>query len=156
MVIIMESSYNHAISAGIVGGIVLAVLAFINLALQIVMGSFSGVIVDSCCYWLLSLLVMLGVGALAVMFARHRLHSILDAVVVSLLAGGVAGAIDGVVRVFVDMLRPTFSGSLWGFVGREATTLICAPVTIVAYIVIVAILAAVGGALYGALVARIP
>jgi hypothetical protein len=156
MVKFTESTYNHAIKAGIIGGIVLAALAFINLAFQIVVGIFSGLSGGSCCYWLLSLLVMLGVGALTVMFARHRLHSVLDAVVASLLAGAVAGAIDGVVRIIVDMIRPGFTGSIWGFVHGEVTTIICAPVTIIAYIVLVAIIAAIGGALYGSLIARIP
>ena len=156
MVMILESTHNHAITAGIIGGIVLAALAFISLVFQIVMGMFSGVFSGLCCFWLLELIVMLGVGALTVSFARHRIHNILDAVVTSLLAGAVAGAIDGVMQVIVAMIRPGFSGSIFGFVGREVTTIICAPVTIIAYIVFVAIIAAIGGALYGALVAKLP
>lgn len=156
MVMIMESSYNHAISAGIIGGIVLAVLAFIGLGLQVVSSIFSGIFTGACCLGLLSLLVMLGVGALAVMFAGHRLHNILDAVVVSLLAGAVAGAIDGVVQVIINVIKPGLSGSIGGFFGGEFRALVCAPGIIIIYIVIVAIIAAIGGALYGALVARIP
>jgi hypothetical protein len=150
----MGLKYNRAITAGIIGGVVLAVLAIVALAFQVVLGRFSGLPGGSCCFWLLSLLVMLGVGAFAVYYARPGLYKILDAAVVSLVAGAVAGAIDGVVQVVVSMLSPGYFGSITGLVGYEVRAVICAPVTIICYMIVVAIVAAIGGLVYAALIAK--
>lgn len=151
----MIYKYNQAIIAGIIGGAVLFVLAILGGLFGFALSGFSFVASGfNCLFGLLSILTMAGTGALAVIFARHSIHDVVDAVLVSLVAGAVAGAIDGVAQVIIELLRP--GGSILGFLGKELTTLVCAPVTIIVWIIIVAIVAAIGGAIYAVFVARIP
>lgn len=135
---------DHAIRAGVIGGIVLAALAlpgtlFMFCGLNLVLG-------------LLSLLAAAGTGALAARFAHKHISGMTEAIVLSGMAGAIAGAIDGILHVVLSLIRPGFNSSIFGFFGSELSALACAPAVIILYIAIIAIIAVIGGVSYAAIV----
>ncbi len=140
----MMDRLDHAIRAGVIGGIILAALAILGTlftfcGLNIVLG-------------LLAILTAAGTGALAARFARRHIGGMTEKVVLSGMAGAIAGAIDGILHVILSLIRPGFSSySIFGFLGNEVSALICAPVLIILYIVVIGIIAVIGGAIYAAI-----
>ncbi len=155
----MEAKYNAAIKAGVIGGVLLAICAIISL----IIGLFPAL---SClaglCLFILVIVIALGTGALAVMYATGTITKLVDAIVVSAVAGAVAGVIYAVVQVVIAFIQPflnigeysytsdigsILAGNAIGSAAGGMFTCICAPVTVV----IVIILAIIGGAIYGLL-----
>lgn len=159
----MEAKYNEAIKAGIIGGVLLAVCAVLRLILSVI-GMPVLSTVCGCLIWLLVIIIAAGTGALAVKYAEKLLAKLTDAIVVSAVAGAVAGLIYAVVQVVIGFVEPllnigAYSDVTSGLAGGVAgsaflgmLTCLCAPV----YLIIVIILAVIGGALYGALKLKLP
>jgi hypothetical protein len=162
----MEEKYNHAIKAGVIGGILFIILSIIDMAVTL-SGIMELQIGLGCLLFLLAILVAAGTGALAVRYARPALHTLTDAVVIAAVAGLVAGVIYAVMRMITSMVTaavarvevenimrswgvPASYGN-YGVVQGWAGQCCCAPFA-VALVVIVAV---IGGALYAALVAKI-
>ena len=120
IVVRMMDRFDHAIRAGIIGGIVLVVLSFLGTiftfcGLNIVLG-------------LLAIITAAGTGALAARFAHRHIGGLTEAIVLSGMAGGIAGAIDGILQVVLSLIRPGFNScSIFGFLGNEVSALVCAP-----------------------------
>ncbi len=160
----MQAKYIAAISAGIVGGVLLAVYAIVAFVLELVNWSMSvpgvGTAAGACgCLTIPAILVIaLAAGVLAVMWAKG-LEKLADAAIIAALAGALAGLIYGVVMVVIAFLRPVIEfgtavdtsdlagglalGSLFGGASGVGTCC-CAPV----WLLIIAIVAAIGGAVY--------
>jgi hypothetical protein len=160
----MQSRYIAALTAGIVGGVLLAGYLAVSFILELIawnawvpgIGAASG----ACgCLTLPAILVIsLATGAMAVMRAKD-LTKLTDAAIVSALSGALAGLIYGVVNVIIAFLRPVIEfgtsvdssdivgsiavGSLFGGAGGVGTCL-CAPI----WLIIIAVVAAIGGAIY--------
>jgi hypothetical protein len=163
----MQSKYIAAITAGIVGGILLAAYAIIGFVLELAAWNMSipgvGAASGACgCLLIPAILVIaLATGVLAVMWAKG-LEKLADAAIIAALAGALAGLIYGVIAVIIAFLRPVIEfgtsvdssdlvgglalGSLFG-AGGGVLACVCAPVWLVA----VAIVAAIGGAIYASL-----
>jgi hypothetical protein len=163
----MQSKHIAALTAGIVGGILLAAYAIVGFVLELAawnawvpgINTVSG----ACgCLAIPAILVLaLATGVLAVMWAKG-LEKLADAAIVAALAGTLAGLIYGVVNVAIAFLRPVIEfgtavdstdivggvalGSLFG-AGGGVLACICAPV----WLIFVAIVAAIGGAIYASL-----
>ncbi len=163
----MQSRYIAALTAGIVGGVLLAGYLVIGFILELGawfawvpgIGTASG----ACgCLTLPAVLVLaLATGALAVMWAKG-LDKLSDAAMIAALAGALAGLIYGVVNVVIAFLRPVIEfgasvdssdilggialGSIFGGAGGVGTCL-CAPV----WLILIAVVAAIGGAIYGSM-----
>ena len=136
---------DHAIRAGVIGGIVLVILSILSNG-----PSICGL---GCILGLLTILAALGTGALASRFARHHMGGMMEVITLSGIAGVIAGAIDGILQVVLNLIRPGFnSNTIFGFLGNEVTALLCAPGLIVLYVIVIAVLAMIGGVLYRALV----
>jgi hypothetical protein len=144
----MMDRLDHAIRAGVIGGIILAALAILGTlftfcGLNIVLG-------------LLAILTAAGTGALAARFARRHMGDMTEKLVLSGMAGAIAGAIDGILHVSLSLIRPGFNSySIFGFLGNEVSALICAPVLIILYIAVIGIIAVIGGAIYAAIASDI-
>ncbi len=161
----MRSRYIAALTAGIVGGVLLAGYLVVSFILELAAWNAwvpgIGTASNACgCLTLPAILVLaLVTGVLAVMRAKD-LEKLTDAAIVSALAGALAGLIYGVVNVLIAFLRPVIEfgtsvdasdlaggialGSLFGGAGGVGTCC-CAPI----WLLIVAIVAAIGGAIYG-------
>ena len=136
--------FDHAIRAGVIGGIVLVVLSLIGSVIN-----FCGL---SLILALLALLTALGTGALAAQFAHRRMGGMTEVAVLSGFAGVIAGIIDGLVHIAISLVRPGFNSySLLGFIGKETFTLLWSPIQLIFYVVVIAVLAVIGGIIYGAL-----
>lgn len=147
IVVRMMDRFDHAIRAGIIGGIVLVALSFLGTifnfcGLNLVIG-------------LLALIAAAGTGALAARFAHRHIGGLTEAIVLSGMAGGIAGAIDGILQVVLSMIKTGFNSSIFGFFGNEISALACAPFVVIVYIVAIAIIAMIGGVLYAALASDI-
>jgi hypothetical protein len=160
----MELKYSLAIKAGIIGGIIVAILIVITDVITII-GTWTtdllGIV--GCCTWLLEIVALVATGALAVRYGAGLLKDMSDALMASGFAGGVAGLIAAVISVVMAFVMPFLSstayetadtaleglgiagiGSLAGGLGAACC---CAPI----YIILAAILGAIGGAIYFAL-----
>lgn len=162
----MEAKYNQAIKAGIIGGIVLIILALVDAGVTL---SGVGVLQAGlgCIVFLLVILAAGSTGALAVKYARESLKSLGDACGVAAISGliagvlyAIAGMLTSVVTAAAAEAQVTKIMSMWGvpasygnygagpgWVGQCC----CEPFIVL----IVVILAVIGGALYAALVAKI-
>ncbi len=141
----MMDRLDHAIRAGVIGGIVLVVLSLLGTiftfcGLNVILG-------------LLAIITAAGTGALAARFAHRHIGGLSEVIALSGMAGAIAGAIDGILHVVLSLIRPGFNSySVFGFLGNEVSALTCAPFVVILYIVIIAVIAMIGGALYAALV----
>jgi len=141
----MMDRLDHAIRAGVIGGIILVVLSILNSGFSIT--------VLGCIFGLLTIITALGTGALASRFAHHHMGGMTEVITLSGIAGAIAGAIDGILQVVPNFIRPGFNSyTIFGFFGKEVTALLCAPGIILIYILMIAVLAMIGGVLYRALV----
>ncbi len=144
----MMDRLDHAIRAGVIGGIVLVVLSFLGTIFN-----FCGLnlVLD-----LIALLTAAGTGALAARFAHRHIGGLTEAIILSGMAGAIAGAIDGILHVVLSLIRPGFnSSSIFGFLGNEVSALTCAPFVVILYVVVIAIIAVIGGTLYATLASDI-
>jgi hypothetical protein len=162
----MEEKYNQAIKAGVIGGVAFIVVALIEMA-AVLTGSWVILLVLGCLALLLAIIVAAGAGALAVMYARPFLNTLTDAAIVSAIAGLIAGIIYAIMQMITSMIDEssmnrlinnmlnsygtptTFSG--YSYSQSMASQCCCAPFIIILIIIV----AVIGGALYGALVAKI-
>ncbi len=158
----MQAKYNAAIKAGVIGGLVLAAYA----VLQVVIGILPGVnvLTTVCGCLLIPFVIAIAVvtGALAVKYGAGAITRWADALVAAAVAGAIAGVIYGVVIVVVAFVSPLLNISSYTDttdIGAElasnlgvsaiagTATCLCAVVWLVAII----ILAVIGGAIWGAL-----
>jgi hypothetical protein len=168
----MEAKYVEAIKAGIIGGVLLAVLALISqlasilgyinvedytsdpgAALALGLGA-----AISCCICLLYIVVLAGTGALAVKMTNLLLRDLNDAVMVSAVSGAVAGIIWGGISIVLSMLGELIKGSGYGVAGRIGGSLfsgICGLICCLPGAAIIGIvIAVVGGAIYWAVILK--
>jgi hypothetical protein len=139
----MMDRLDHAIRAGVMGGIVLVVLSLLGTVL-----TFCGL---NLILGLVAILTAAGTGVMAARLARHHIGGLMETIVLSGMAGAIAGAIDGILHVVLSLVRPGFnSNSIFGFLGNEVSALTCAPFVVILYIAIIAIIAMIGGAIYAA------
>ena len=162
----MKSKAIAALSAGLAGGVILAAYDLITLALSLVFLYMNNKGVETvtgvcgCLSYPVAIAVALGVGVLAVMWAKNVLTTLADAAIAAALAGALAGLIYGVVSVAVAFLVPLIVsssvadstdyvgslavGSFFGVASGVENLCCCAPMWLVA----IAILAAIGGVIY--------
>ena len=164
----MEAKYNAAIKAGVIGGVLLAGYVVLQLLLNIVNGftSLPGmnllILACGCLWWAVLIVIGAGTGAMAVNFAAKAITKLVDGIIVSAVAGAIAGLIYAVVNVVVAFITPFLSvgsyintsdlggqlaGGAIGSAAAGTVTCLCAPV----WVVIIIILAMIGGAIWGAL-----
>lgn len=166
----MEPKYVEAIKAGIIAGILLAVLELISqiasmlkfIDVEDISGEMTAVMgmgmIVGCGICILFIVVLLGAGALAVRMTAPMLRDLNDALVVSALSGGVAGLVWGLVTVILGVLSPLISPELESPAGKVGGSVIsgfcglicCLP----AEILIGVVLALIGGAIYYAIVVK--
>ena len=160
----MKSKYIAALSAGIVGGVLLAAYAVLLFAVELVawygyLPGTGATALCGCLFYVYFLVIGLLTGVLAVMWAKGVLAKLVDAIIISALAGALAGLIYGVINVVIAFIRPLIEsyayldsssyagglalGSMFG-AGSGVLACLCAPVWLIA----VAIVAAIGGAVY--------
>lgn len=160
----MEAKYNAAIKAGVIGSILLAGYAVLQLLLNIVSGLVSIPLGMTCwCLWLPVLIILGAVtGAMAVNFASKVVTKLVDGIIVAAVAGAIAGVISVIIAVVIAFLAPLLNidiykiapnfglaipvalsmSAFWGSIAC-----LCAPV----YVIIIIIMAVIGGAIWGAL-----
>jgi hypothetical protein len=159
----MEFNTSQAIKAGVIGGVLLALLNLMSLVINVLVSwvdiaALLGLL--GCCIWLLGLVVAAGTGALAVKYTASNIQKLNDALKVSAIAGLAAGVISAVVQLIIAFVQPLISGTTYdytstlpeglgsglglGFMGAAGYACCCAPLTIIFTI----ILAAIGGAIY--------
>jgi len=157
----MEAKYNAAIKAGVIGGVLLAVYAVIMFVINLITWNAwvpgLGILQTGCgcLFWPVIIVIGAGTGALAVKFAASLLTKLTDAIIVSAASGAIAGLIYAVIAIVTNIITPLLTSYYTdlglGGLGGSAFAGICGILCLPVYIIIVAILAAIGGAIYGAL-----
>lgn len=161
----MDLKYSQGIKAGIIGGVLIAILMIIGMLLN-VLGSWTTSIISlcTCLNPVFEVILLLIAGVLAVRFSTGLLKDMNDALVTSAVAGGVAGLIAGVVAMIVNVISPFLLGTTYGYedigtsigiaglssLGSGVCTCLCAPV----WIVLGAVFGAIGGAIYYAVAGK--
>jgi hypothetical protein len=164
----MESKYVEAIKAGIIGGVILAALellsnlgSLLNIikvedlpteANPTITGAVMAAAVFGCCICFLYLIVLAATGAIAVRMTKGSLRDLSDAVVNAAFAGAVAGLLWGVIsiilRILTDIISPNHA-TLASKFGTSAASGICGVICCLpAQIIIGAVIALIGGAIY--------
>ena len=171
----MEAKYIQAIKAGVIGGVILAVCMLATLFIDIansnsyVYSGLTGLGLANCCIFIVEIIVLAGTGALAVQMAKSLVVKLDEAAVVGAAAGAVAGLIGTVMQVISAVVRPWLSNvssyadyypynsygigssTLSMFGGLVGAACCCGPMLII----IGAILAAIGGAIYAVAVLKV-
>ncbi len=159
----MELKYSLAIKAGIIGGVILAILIIIRSGFDVI-GSWTSSLISiiGCCIWLVEIVVLLATGALAVRYTMNVLKDINDALIVGALSGGVAGLIGAAAVSIMAFITPLISGTTYSgtelpeglgtglglsVLGGIGTLICCAPI----YIVLSIVLGAIGAVIYQAI-----
>jgi|AGTN01.3.fsa_nt_gi hypothetical protein len=170
----MEPKYVEAIKAGIIGGVILAIVQLISDLMSLLnvikvdyssyeygatptlSGELGLAALFGCCICALYIVVLVATGAMAVRMNRGLLRDLNDAVINAALAGAVAGLIWGAVSVILGVLRQLINpDSAAGRLGGSLISGICGVLCCLpAEIVIGAIIALIGGALYYALAGK--
>lgn len=171
----MEAKYIHALKAGLIGGVIFAACILLNFIIEVItsrsiaLGSLGLV---TCCVWIIMVIVLVGTGALAAFMAKGTIAKLEEALLVGVVAGAIAGLIATIMEVVVAIVRPWLVNSyvtnyyssaypelsqysqygLGSNLGQTAGGVVaslccCGP----AFIVIGAILAAIGAAIYASL-----
>jgi hypothetical protein len=164
----MDAKYNAAIKAGVIGGILLAGYVVLQLLVNVVntFTSLPGIniliIICGCLWWVVLVVLAAGTGAMAVNFASKVVTKLTDGLIVAAIAGVIAGIIYAVVAVVIGFITPLLkvgpylSTSDLGVMLEQIAAVaavagvavcICAPL----WLVIIVILAVIGGAIWGAL-----
>jgi hypothetical protein len=155
----MEPKYIAAIKAGIIGAVILAVLALINNLIDYFNINLIGL---SCFIFALELLTLAGAGALAIKMAPGLIGQLEDALVTGGVAGAIAFILGGIVGLILSVLftiitATTYdiSGSFGGFPNATAASLFtglcaicCLPILLVILGIIGAVVGAIGAAIY--------
>lgn len=157
----MDLKYSQAIKAGIIGGVIVAMLILIRSGIDVI-GSWTTSLIGiiGCCIWIIELVLLIATGALAVHFARAALKDMNDALVAGAVSGGVAGLIAAGTTVIVAFITPFVLGSTYtgdyttaenlgiagiaSLFGGLGTACCCAPIWLIVSIII----GAIGGAIY--------
>lgn len=157
----MDLKYSKAIMAGIIGGIIVALLILLRTGISVI-GSWtiSWLGIAGCCIWIFEVLALLATGAMAVHLARAALKDMNDALIAGAVSGGVAGLIAAVTTVIVAFISPFILGSSYSsdytlgenlgtagvasLFGGLGSACCCVPVWIVVSIFI----GAIGGVIY--------
>jgi hypothetical protein len=164
----MEPKYVEAIKAGIIGGVILAVLQLISELLSLlnvvkvedytysatptITGAMATAAIFGCGICILYIVVLAGTGAMAVRMSKGLLRDLNDAVVNSAFAGAVAGLIWGITGIILGILSPMIKPEYTSAASKLGGSLIsgicgvicCLP----ASLVIGAVIALIGGAIY--------
>lgn len=171
---VMEAKYTQAIKAGIIGGVILAACMLVNLFIEIIntdISAFTGLGLLSCCIFLVEIIVLLGTGALAVKMATSLVAKLDESLIVGGMAGAIAGLIGTIIQVVGAVIRPWLSNTssymnyynyypydygvgssvLSMFGGVVGAACCCGPMLII----IGAVIAAIGGAIYAVVVLKI-
>jgi hypothetical protein len=158
----MELKYSQAIKAGVIGGVAISIVLVAVMAINII-GSWTTDIIGlcGCCAWIFYLLFMLGTGVLAVRYTAPMLKDMNDVLMVSGFAGAVGGLIAGAVSAVIQFIAPFLNANyvnpndISGSLGVAGVTSVaggfmsiccCLPV----WIVLTAVIAAIGGLIYHA------
>jgi hypothetical protein len=164
----MDAKYNAAIKAGVIGGILLSGYVVLQFLLNVVNtlvtvpGMNMFILACGCLWWAALIILGAGTGAMAVNFASRVVTKLTDGLIVAAIAGAIAGLIYVVMAVVIGFITPLLNivpylstsdlgVMLGGSVGIAAAAgiavCICAPL----WVVIIVILAVIGGAIWGAL-----
>lgn len=160
----MEEKFIAAIKGGVIGGILLAAYVVVQLVINVINWNMAipGIGIASticgCLSWPMLLVIGIGTGALAVWFGAKALTKLVDGIVASAVAGAIAGIIYAVTKVVIAFITPflgfnmsdiaaDLAGNALGSAFLGSLTCLCAPV----YVIAIIILAVIGGAIYGAL-----
>jgi len=136
----MEEKYMNSIKAGVIGGIIMAVIT--------VIGQFV------CCFGALTWIAALATGVLAIYFGPKLILKIVDAVVVSAAAGGVAGLINGIVVLLLALIGAGSSAANGSALGAGAG-IVAGILGLVVSVIIGVILAAIAGTAYAFLALKV-
>lgn len=160
----MEEMYSQAIKAGVIGGVLFILLSIIDLIIAIL--PFPVIKLGlACIVFLLAIILAAGIGALAVKFGKPVLHDMKEALIVSGVAGLVAGFVYAVMNLISTFIRSIIAPnevsdivnslglptSDYSYSQGWASSCCCAPFLMI----LVIILAIIGGAIYAALIAKI-
>lgn len=153
----MNFNYHYAIKMGIMIGIVFAIISCVNMTLHtrdFVYSSLSGLKPVFYVLLLLTdiviLLIFMGLGYKVVGHYRNFLHYKRDAIIVSAVAGGTAGIVNGIAQFTMGLIIPGIISYAEGsFSGQDAISLISSLSGIVIYVFIGnIILSVIGGLIY--------
>lgn len=172
----MEAKYIHALKAGIIGGVIVAACVLLTFIIDVITSrsiALGALGLVTCCVWIVMVVVLAGTGALAVFMAKGTIVKLEEALIIGAMAGAIAGLIATVMEVAEAIVRPwlinsasvlnyysssypelsrysqygigsNLRQSTWDVIGGLCC---CGP----AFIIIGAILAAIGGAIYASL-----
>jgi len=140
----MDEKYMQAIKAGVIGGVIMAIVTVITHFVP-----FTG-----CLLFWVGWVVALAVGVLAIYFGPKLVKTIMDAVVMSAVAGGVAGGINGIVILLLALLGAAGAG-IDGSVVGAGVGLMAGIIGLVVSIISAVILAVIAGLLYTIVVLKI-
>jgi len=147
----MEKDYKLAISVGIIGGIVTTIPTILFLLAFFTSSDLWGIkMVLPIIMFVVSFFGTIGVGILAVYYTRPLLHTMMDVIKVSGIAGAVSGILYGVILACVSIIwqfiyTPT-PNSYIGF--SVASSTIGIPLYIIFMAALNAFLAIIGGTAY--------
>jgi len=153
----MNVSYNYAIKMGVIVGVLFAIISCLNITLHIsdfVYSSLSSIKPLFYVFLLLAdLLILLILGELGYQVVRHYrnlIHNYKDAIILSAMAGGIAGIINGTAQLIVGLIIPgIISCTEGGFSGHDALLLISSFIDIAIYVFMGGIIISViGGLIY--------
>ena len=172
----MEAKYVHALKAGIIGGVIFAACILINFIIEVITSrsiALGALGLLTCCMWLVMVVVLVGTGALAAFMAKGTIAKLEEALLVGAVAGAIAGLIATVMQVVEAIVRPWLINSasvlnyyssaypelsqysqyglgsnLWQSAGGVIGGLCCCGP---AFIIIGAVLAAIGAAIYASM-----
>jgi hypothetical protein len=156
----VDPKYVAAIKAGIIGAVILAVLALINNVIDFI--NIRGLGFLPCCLFIVEIVLLLGVGALAVNMAPGLIKKLEEALVSGAIAGAITLILAGIVGIILGFLFAMLKATTydltrpiqgmpelphWGlFAGICAVC--CLPIVLVIVGVIGAIVGAIGAAIY--------
>lgn len=155
----MEAKYGEAVKAGVIGGVLLAILFVAVIVIGLMVTNVTWFTLGEFLVWVLLGAVMLFTGVLAVTMSGQRIANVDEAAIGASLAGGIAGFIGALVfaialAVIQFFLQYNFLADLGRFevlAARTTLSLVCGGIAccLLPFIMIAAIaLAALGGWIY--------
>jgi hypothetical protein len=146
----MDTKYGEAVKAGVIGGVLLAILFVAVIVIGLMVTDVTWFTLGELLVWVLLGAVMLLTGVLAVAGSAQRLGNVDEAAMSASLAGGVAGFIGAAVFAIALAIIQFFLE--YNFLADLTTlSLVCGGIAccMLPFIVIAAvILAAIGGWIY--------
>jgi hypothetical protein len=155
----MEAKYGEAVKAGVIGGVLLAILFVAVIVIGIMVTDVTWFTLGELLVWVLLGAVMLLTGVLAVAGSGPRIANVDEAALGASLAGGIAGVIGAIVfaiamAIIQFFLQYNFLADLGKFevlAARTTLSMVCGGIAccLLPFIVLAAIiLAAIGGWIY--------